>query len=130
MLDHGPKIVSTATSANAKPITAAIFNATRRFFTNERLSLRLYAMLSASMYAFIAPVTDQTASTKPTIVSRRLDAGFASARFSESPSSCVACDGTTPCRCCIRFAIVVRAGDQREEAGGDDRTDGIAKNEL
>ena len=61
-----------------------------RLRMNERLSFRSYARLIASMYAFMAPVVDQTASTKPNTVMRTLDAGCASRFLSELPSSSVA----------------------------------------
>jgi len=126
----GPKIVSTATSANAKPITAAIFSATRRFRTKDRPSLRWYARLSASMYAFIAPVTDQAASMNPTIVIAMLELGFASARLSELSSSSVAWAGMTPCSCCITFVIVSGPAMSVKRPVATIRVDGIAKNEL
>ena len=40
LLEHGPKMRRTATSTKAKPITATIWTAMKRFMTNLRPSLR------------------------------------------------------------------------------------------
>src|SRR5437867_5019780 len=111
-------------------MNAAIINATTRFFTKEQLSFRSYARLSAVMYELIAPVTDQTASTKPAIVIRMLDSGFASARFSDPSSSRTASGGITPVRCCIRLEIVAGVAISVKRPVTTISTDGIAKNEL
>ena len=50
------------------------------------------------MYAFIAPVVAQSASTKPTIVSTMPVDGFLSSCFKLWSSSSVAWLGMTPCR--------------------------------
>ena len=93
----GPNISNTATSTKASPSTAAIFRAVTRRFRNERVSFsRLYARSRAVMYEFIAPVTAQTASTKPMTVATMLPPGCESARRSELLSSVNASFGITP----------------------------------
>ena len=82
------------------------------------------------MYAFIAPVSDQRASTKPMIVAAMLDPGCASARSSDRSSSEVACDGMNELKCWIRLVIVSGPAISVNRPSTTSRTDGIAKNVL
>ena len=87
-------------------------------------------MLTASMYAFIAPVTAHTASTKPTTVSAMLDVGCASARSRELLRSDVACAGMNVLKCCIRLTIVPGPAINVKRPTTTSSTDGIAKKLL
>src|SRR5436305_13249630 len=82
------------------------------------------------MYAFIAPVTDQTAITKPRIVKKRLEPGFASARFSDPSSSVAACAGMTVLKWWMRLVIAAGEAMRVQRPVATISTAGVAKTEL
>src|SRR5437764_12993779 len=79
------------------------------------------------MYAFIAPVTDQTATTKPKMVKKRLEPGCALARLSELSSRSAACFGITLPRWSMRLVMADGDAMSVKRPVATIRTAGIAK---
>src|SRR3954452_11159519 len=87
-------------------------------------------MLSAVMYEFIAPVTDQTATTKPITVITMLPPGWEPARWREFSSSVVTWLGTTPFRLSMKLVIIAGLATRVKRPTATMITAGMAKNVL